>query len=128
MADITKIVSTYLKIRDHRAILKREYEEADAKFKHDQGRLEAVLMDFFNKSNVDSVKTPVGTVYRQEDIIPQGSDWGAFYEWVIQHNALDAFERRIKKAFIREYMENNNGEVPPGVSLFRSYDIRVRRS
>ena len=45
-----------------------------------------------------------------------------------QNDAFDALERRIKKTFVSEYMENNGGAIPPGVSVYRQYAVRVRRN
>lgn len=126
--DTNRIVKVYLKMRDKRTALKREYEEADGKLVADMEKLEAQLLKFLNENNMDNVKTPSGIFYKQADVIPQGSDWDAFYAWVKQEDAFDALERRIKKTFIKEYMEQHEGQIPPGVSVYTTYNVRVRRA
>lgn len=126
--DFARVVKTYLKIREARTTLKREYEEKDNKLKEKLNQLEAVLLSHLNESKTESVRTEFGTFYRQEDITPTGSDWDAFYRWIAEHNAFDALERRIKKVFIKEYMETNDGGIPPGVTIYREFVVRVRRS
>lgn len=126
--DFARVVKTYLKIREARTTLKREYEEKDNKLKEKLNQLEAVLLSHLNESKTESVRTEFGTFYRQEDITPTGSDWDAFYRWIAEHNAFDALERRIKKVFIKEYMDTNGGSIPPGVTIYREFVVRVRRS
>lgn len=126
--DTTKLAKAYIKLRDARTELKRTYDEQDGALKAKQERLEAEMLKFLNANEMDSVKTAAGTFYRQEEITPTGSDWDAFYKWIADNDAFDALERRIKKTFVREYMETNNGAIPPGVSVYREYVVRVRRT
>lgn len=126
--DLDQIVRVYVKIRDARAAAAKEAKERDAELKDKLSKLEAVLLNHLNTTKADSVKTSEGTFYRQEDLIPTGSDWEAFYAWVKENDAFDALERRIKKTFIAEYIEAHDGEIPPGVSVYREHVVRVRRS
>lgn len=126
--DTNALTRAYLRIRDARAVGKKEWEIADAALKAKLDRLEAEMLRQLSAQNADSIKTEAGIFYRQEEIIPTGSDWQSFYAWVREHDAFDALERRIKKAFVKDHMEANNGAVPPGVSLYRSYVARVRRA
>lgn len=130
--DANRIVKTFVKIRDKRSELKRAWEEEDARLKAQQEKLEAVLLAHLNGNNQDSVRTEAGTFYRQLKTIPNATDWGAFYEWIKENDAFDALERRIKAKFITDYMEEHaddpDNNLPPGVSVFRKYDVRVRKS
>lgn len=126
--DISTLTKAYVKIRDARGVLKKQYEEEDIKLKAKLERLEAEMLRFLQENNTDSVKTVHGTFYRQEEITPTGADWDALYRWIADNDAFDALERRIKKGFIKEYMETHEGGVPPGVSVYREYVVRVRRS
>ncbi len=125
--DLTAIVNAHIKIRDARSAARKEFDTRDAELKASQVKLEGVLLDHLTKVNADSIRTDAGTFYRQEDVIPNASDWSAFYGWIKENDAFDALERRIKKTFVKEYMEANEGALPPGVSTFREYVVRVRR-
>jgi len=126
--DNLKMVKAYLKLRDARTALKRQFEEQDTALKTKMTRLEAEMLRLLQSTNSDSISTELGIFYRQEEITPTGSDWDAFYKWVAANDAFDALERRIKKTFIKEYLETHEGGIPPGVSVYREYAIRVRRS
>jgi hypothetical protein len=126
--DVSKLARAYVKLRDTRSANKKTFEQEDAVLKGYMEQIEAQMLLVLNEGNIDSINTPAGTFYRQEDITPQGADWGAFYQWVREEDAFDFLEKRIKKGPIKEYMEQHEGALPPGVSVFRKFEVRVRRS
>lgn len=126
--DYSKVVEAYLNIRDKRAEMSKEYTTEDDKLKAIQKQLEGVMLGHLNDTGLDSARTPVGTFFRTESLKPSGSDWTALYEWIRENDAFEALERRIKRDFIKEYMETHDGELPPGVSVHREYECRVRRA
>lgn len=125
--DLGRITKAHINIRDARSVLKKRYDEADKVLKESQLKLENAMLGHLNAHGMESVRTDAGTFYRQEELTPSGSDWSALYNWIKEHDAWDALERRIKKTFIKEFAEAHNGELPPGVSVFREYVVRVRR-
>lgn len=128
MLDTNKLTRAYVKMREARAALKRDFDVQDKALRAQQSLLEATMLRVLHEANADSVRTESGTFYRQEDVTPRGDDWDAFYAWVVETNGFDALERRIKKTFIREYMELHEGALPPGVSVYREYVARVRQA
>lgn len=129
--DIEKLTKAYIAIRDKRAEIKKafdvEYTDLGAKL----DRLEAELLRFMQDNKSEAIKTTFGTVYRQEEVKPSCSDWSALDAWEKANpdiNASDILEKRVSKKFITEYMEANDGALPPGVSIYREYVARVRRS
>jgi hypothetical protein len=126
-ADLGKITKAHINIRDARAQLKKQFDDADADLKKAQKTLEAAMLDHLNKHGMESVRTEHGTFYRQEEITPSASDWNLLYNWIKDHDAWEALERRIKKTFIKEYAETHGGGLPPGVSVYREFIVRVRR-
>jgi hypothetical protein len=126
--DINKLTKAYINIREAKHALKKQFDEADGDLKKKLERIEAEMLRFLQTSNTDSVKTDAGTFYRQEEITPTGSDWDLFYHWIAENEAFDALERRVKKTFVKEYMEAHDGSIPPGLSVYREFVVRVRRS
>ena len=123
-----KLTRAYVALRDARSEAKKAFEEKDNDLKAKMEKLEAVMLKNLIDTGADSIKTPFGTYYKQEELTPQGEDWDAFYRWVSKNDAFDFLERRIKKTSIKEYMEANKGKIPPGVSVFKEFVVRVRRS
>ncbi len=126
--DLNRIVKVHLKIRDARQALSRQFDLEDGELKAKQERLETEMLKFLLDNKTDSFKTTSGTVFKQEEIQPSVPDWDALFTWIKNEDAFDALERRVKKKFIKDYMEEHKGAVPPGVSVLRSVVARVRRS
>lgn len=126
-ADLGKLTKAFINIRDARDALRRQHDDSDKDLKAAQERIENAMLNHLNTHGMESVRTEFGTFYKQEDIKPSGADWGALYDWIKEHDAWDALERRIKKTFIAEYMEAHQGALPPGVNVHREFVVRVRR-
>ena len=126
--DMTQIAAAFLNIRNARSAIKRDYETKDDELKATQAKLEAVMLGHLNTHGMESVRTEAGTFYRQEEVKPSCADWDALNRWIVETNGFDAYERRLKKTFITEYMADNDGAMPPGVSVHREYVVRVRRA
>lgn len=126
--DTAKLVKVFIKMRDKRAELKKAFDAEDIRIKGQQEEVGNVLLGFLNDNMMDSVRTSSGTFFRKEKVVPNGSDWDAFFAWVKEHDAFDAFERRIKGTFVKQFMEENAGALPPGVSIHRTFEASVRRS
>jgi hypothetical protein len=126
--DLAQVTKAYVNIRDARSQLRKEYEANDDELKIAQTKLEALMLKHLNEHGMESVRTEAGTFYRQEEIIPTCADWNALYDWIREHNAFDALERRVKKTFVKDFLEEHEGMLPPGISVLREYQVRVRRS
>jgi hypothetical protein len=126
--DNRALVRAALRLRDKRAQLTKDYEDAYAKITKDMEKLENLGMRVLMDAGTESMRTDEGTFYREMVVTPRGEDWEAFYDWVAENNAFDALERRIKREFVKQYMEAHQGAIPPGVSVFREYRVRFRKA
>lgn len=125
--DLTSVTTAYVKIRDARAAMKKEFEAKDAELKGSMEKLEGVMLGHLNAHGMESVRTEAGTFYRQEDIKPSCADWSSFYQWIAANNAFEALEKRVGKGFIKDFMDAHDGALPPGINVHREYVVRVRR-
>lgn len=128
MADMGKIVRAYVKIRDAQAEATKTYKAKHAELEAGKVELENYMLTVLNASSVNSMATDAGTFYKEEKVTPSGSDWGAFYRWVqADPERFEFLERRIKATTVKEYMKENDDTPPPGVSVFRQFEVGVRR-
>jgi predicted HNH restriction endonuclease len=123
-----KLVTVHQKIKAKYKADQEAWNVKEAKYKGDLEELTNFMQSIMNDEGINSVKTDAGTVFRKAKIIPQASDWGAFYAWVKENDAFDALEKRIKGTFIATYMEENDDALPPGVSVFKKYEVGVRKA
>jgi hypothetical protein len=124
---LDKVAATYVKIRDKRSELKKAYEDADFKLKVQLKTLDSFFLETLQALGVESARTKYGTVTKSLDFKPSCEDWNALYAWIAENDAFDALEKRVKKSFIVNYMEDNSNELPPGVSVLKEWTVTVRR-
>lgn len=126
-ANLDRVVQAYSAIRDARTARRHQWEKDDAALEADMHKLKVFMLDLLNRTGAQSIKTEAGTVYRSEKIRPSAADWGAIWEWAKENNAAEIFERRLKATFVKEYMEENGGALPPGINVHREFEVAVRR-
>ena len=125
---VDRLVRIYVKIRDTKSALKKQYEAEAANFDDQMKSISVELRRRAQAEGVDGYKTAAGTVYLATDFKVSCGDWAAFYAWARENDELEMFERRIKAEPIKQYMEEHDGALPPGVSVFKELEARVRRS
>lgn len=126
MTDANKLIAVYVKIRDMRATIKREYEERDAKLKEDVEKLEHRLLNIIKDTGVDSLKSTSGTATRMVQERYWAPDWDQMKEFVKEHDAIDLLEKRVAQGNLKQFMEENPDLTPP-VQKDSKYVIRVTR-
>lgn len=125
---VDKLVDVYIKLRDRRAARTSQYEKEDKTDKEKMEVVEAALLKRAEEEGVTGFKTEHGTTYVDVKYLCSGADWGAFYNWMKENDALDMLERRIKSTSIKTYMEENEGAIPPGVNVMSVRQMKVRRN
>lgn len=124
---LDRVVAAYNAIKDARTVARHAWEASDLALEEDQNKLKVVMLALLNKTGAKSIATDKGTVYRREVLKPSAADWGAIWAWAKENDALDIFERRLKSGFIQQFMEENAGQLPPGVNAHRQFEVAVRR-
>lgn len=122
-----KLVHVYRRIR-------AAIDEKEAAHKEEIGQLKehldvvtAQLLDICNTQNVDSLRTPMGTVTRRTVTRYWPSDWQAMYEFIKEHDAPHLLEQRIHNTNMRQFLEEHPDEMPVGLNADTKYAITVRK-
>jgi hypothetical protein len=124
---IDKLVRRFVTIREARAAFNSEAEKSDKEFKETLKAIEIELLRRAQDEGVEGFKTEFGTTYRDVNMSASFADEDTFYKFVRESGDLEFFERRLKIAHLKEYMENHEGQLPPGINVFREYTMRVRK-
>ena len=126
--DVAEVVKCYVSLRNERDTARVVYEEQEARFKDGLDKLKAVLLSQCNALNVESLKTTAGTVIKQTKERFYTQDWDGFYKFVLETQLPQLLEKRIAQGNFKQYMiENPSDGLPPGVSVFREFDVVVRK-
>tara|TARA_R110000868_G_scaffold166153_1_gene400099 strand:- start:98 stop:505 length:408 start_codon:yes stop_codon:yes gene_type:complete len=122
-----KLVAAYRKIR-------AAMDEKDAEYKAEVGKLReqldlvsGQLLDICNTQNMDSLRTPAGTVTRRTVTRYWTSDWGSMYGFIKEHDAPFLLEQRIHNGNMRQFLDENPDTLPVGLNADTKYAITVRK-
>jgi hypothetical protein len=127
--DTEELVSAYVRIRDERSRILREYEVKDAELKSDLEQLKVFLLSICNDVNANSIKTSQGTVMRKLNERFYCNDWDSFRKFVAEHDAIELLERRIHQGNFKQFLSSYEEDgLPPGVNVMREYDVTVRKA
>jgi len=120
-------IRAYVAARDAVQALEAKHEAELAKLKTELEEISNDLLSVCNEQNVDSLKTPAGTLSRRVSERFWTTDWGAMNECIIKHEAPFLLEHRIHNGNMRAFLEENPEAHPAGLQLDRKYVIQVRR-
>jgi phage host-nuclease inhibitor protein Gam len=125
---LSEAVSLYIQLRDKKAEMKAEFDASIAPLNEKMDKLEAKLLDVFNKTGMDSVKTENGTAYTAVRTTASIADREAFMEFVKANEEWSLLEARASKTAIEQFRDSNNGELPPGINIRSERVVNIRRS
>lgn len=125
--DADKLVKAYVKIRDAKDTLTREYEAKKAELDEALSAIETELLDLCKATSQEGGKTQYGTFSRTVKTRYWTSDWDSFYKVMMAHNAPQLLEQRIHQGNFKSFVEAHPDIMPEGVNIDRRYAITVRR-
>jgi len=126
-SSIDKIVAVYIKIRNAKEELTREYEEKAAQLDDEMRTLKQKLLDISKETGVTKWGTEYGTAYRTVKNRYWTNDWESFYGFMREHGAMELLEKRIHQTNMREFLEDHPEAHPPGLNVDQEYEITIRR-
>lgn len=125
---LSEAVTMYIQLRDKKAQMKSDFEASVAPITEKMDKLEAKLLDVFNKTGMDSVKTEHGTAYTAVRTTASVADREAFMEFVKANEEWSLIEVRAAKTAIEQFRDNNDNELPPGINIRSERVVNIRRS
>lgn len=125
---LSEAVELYIKLRDRKAEMKAEFDAQVAGIQEKMDKLEAKLLEVFNKTGTDSVKTPFGTAYVSTRVSVTAADREAFMNFVRANEEWSLLEVRPSKTAVEQFRAANGNEIPPGLNIREERVVNVRRS
>lgn len=123
-----KLAKVYIKIRDKRQELARQFEEEDNELKVQMEMVEGKMLDLCKDLGADSIKTAHGTIIRSVKTRYWTSDWESMHTFIKDHNAYDLLERRVHQSNMKQWLQENPDLLPMGLNSESRYSTTVRRS
>jgi hypothetical protein len=126
--DLDQLTSIYLKIRDKRADIKREFDNADKDLEAQQKMLAEQMLDSCKEIGADSIKTPHGTIIRSVKSKYWTGDWDSMYNFIKEHDAFGLLEKRLHQTNMKDFLNENPDVMPMGLNVENEYTVVVRRA
>lgn len=123
-----KLTAIYIKMRDKRTQLAKQYEMEDGAIKEQMDTVVKLLLDICKRDDASSIKTNAGTVIRSMKTRYWTSDWHSMYEFIKEHQAFDLLEQRLHQTHMKQFLTENPNLLPPGLNAESEYTISVRKS
>ena len=124
---IEEMVEAYRKVRDTIAKRKEAFEAQMDQMEKSLEVISSAILEFCNEHNLDSVKTPMGTVSRRVQSRYWTSDWESMYNFVVAQNIPFVLEKRIHNGNMQQFLDENPDLMPMGLQLDRKFVIQVRK-
>ena len=125
---VDKMVRIYIKMRDKKAEITAAYEQELADLEAQRGWVVNAIKEEMQSTGAKAIKTEYGTVSLITKTRYYTNDWDAFKSFVVEHDALDLFEKRIAQRNMETFLEDNPKLVPPGLNSESKFDISVRKA
>lgn len=126
--DADKLVAVYIKMRDAKAKLAKEYDTKLAELEEQMKVIEDSLLSICKATGQDGGKTKHGTFTRTVKTRYWTSDWGSMTKFIKQHDAIELLEQRIHQTNMKEFLKDNPDKLPEGLNVDSRYALTVRRS
>ena len=128
MYDANKLVAAYIKLRDAKEALAKEYDGKINDIKEQMELIEGALLDVCKTTGQDGGKTAHGSFTRSVKTRYWTTDWGLMTNFIKQHDALELFEQRIHQSNMKSFLQENPNLLPDGLNVDSKYSVTVRRS
>ena len=122
-----KLTEVYLKIKAKRAELSASFKEEDDVLVKQLNKVKKALLAYCEDQGLESVRTSAGLFYRSVKTRYWTSDWQSMYEFVLNNEVPEFFDKRLNQANVRQFLEDNPDLVPKGLNVDSEYAIAVRK-
>ena len=122
-----KLASVYIKMRDKRSELQKEFDEQDKKIEAQMLLVEEELLKLCKSIGADSIRTSAGIVFRSVRTTYETTDWENMYTFIKEHDIPQVLHRRISTTNMKQFLDENPTLMPVGMNVNNRYTVTVRR-
>jgi len=122
-----QLVTVYVKMRDARQQLQRDFDEQDGKIKEQQESITQALLELCKETGADGLRTSAGNVFRTIKTRYWTSDFKSLKQFILENDAFELLEQRVHQTNMKNFLEEHPDRMPPGMNIDSKYTITVRR-
>lgn len=126
---LDELVANYIKLRDKKSQLKKQYDEKVAKVDAVMDKMEAIILKTFQDSGIDSARTDAGTAYISTRTSATVASREELFQWIQEdfEERSIFLENRVSKVAVEQFKAAND-DLPPGVNFRSELVVGVRRA
>lgn len=126
---LDELVANYIKLRDRKSQLKKQYDEKVAKVDAVMDKMEAIILKTFQDSGIDSARTDAGTAYISTRTSATVGSREELFQWIQEdfEERSIFLENRVSKVAVEQFKAAND-DLPPGVNFRSELVVGVRRA
>ena len=126
---LDELVANYIKLRDKKSQLKKQYDEKVAKVDAVMDKMEAIILKTFQDSGIDSARTDAGTAYISTRTSATVGSREELFQWIQEdfEERSIFLENRVSKVAVEQFKAAND-DLPPGVNFRSEIVVGVRRA
>ena len=124
---VDKLTRAYIKIRERRAELSKEFKDEDGALSTQLDKIKQALLSHCKEHAVDSVRTSEGLFYRSVKQRYWTSDWESMNAFIMEHDVPHFYEKRLNQINVKQFLEENPDLVPRGLNVDSEYTVSVRK-
>lgn len=125
---VDKLVAAYIKMRDAKDAITREYDAKVNEIKEQMELIEQALLEICKSTGQDGGRTTHGTFSRSVKTRYWTNDWDSMYRFIKEHDAVQLLEQRVHQGNMKQFLQENPGTLPEGLNADARYAITVRRA
>jgi hypothetical protein len=122
-----QLVTIYIKMRDARQKLQKEFDSADGRIKEQQDQVTQALLELCKDTGADGLRTGAGNVFRTVKTRYWTSDQKSLKEFILDNDAFELLENRIHQTNMKNFLEEHPDKFPKGLNIDSRYSVTVRR-
>lgn len=126
-SNVDRLVEAFVKIRDHLKVLSDDFKEKKKTHDTQMDAIAARIFELANAQGVESFKTPHGTAFKKKKDWIKVTNWPLALDFLVDEDLKHMLTKNVVKASAKEYMDENDGKLPPGLEYGSMIEIAVRR-
>jgi len=124
---LNEMITMYIALRDKKGDVVKAHKATVAKYDTAMGEIEAYLKGWLAKQQVNAIGCAAGTAFIRRKRSATISDAAAFREFVIANNNFELADFRASVEAVATYIEEHDGQLPPGANYRVFEAVSVNR-
>ena len=122
-----EIIAGYIELRDRKDELKNELKKQTEEIDGLMAQLQLEMHERLIERKVEATKSEGGTAFFQNHTKHKVADWAKTLPFIVEGKHWNFLEARVSKSAVEEFMEQHEGQLPPGVTISQFQEVQFRK-